>query len=304
MMHIPSATVARAHDGTAVAYPTPATGSCDVPTPALGLGFAAVDQAAAPRALVGYLEAVHALDSARAYKEESFNLLEPLDGAQLLEIGCGTGLDACELARRVGSLGRVFGVDSSRTMIDEAWSRSRTMALPVEFVLGDAHRLELPNEAFDGCRADRVLQHVEYPAQVVSEMTRVTRSGGRVVLAEPDWGTLVVDFDGEVSTQFVLSTRTAAKHATIGRQLPRLLRDAGLVALQLVPFTAVFPTVELADQVCGLRSWARRTADHDHTSREHVDRWLSALDAASSSGRFFAALTGFVAAGRKPGTPT
>jgi len=92
--------------------------------------------------------------------------------------------------------------------------------------------------------------------------------GGRIVVAEPDWGTLLIDFDDQHMTNSVLPLEAEARHGGIGRRLPRLLRDAGLMDLQVVPFAVLFLTFELAVQVCELRAWASRAAERGYVSRE------------------------------------
>jgi ubiquinone/menaquinone biosynthesis C-methylase UbiE len=51
-----------------------------------------------------------------------------------------------------------------------------------------ATRLEFADAAFDGCRTERVLQHVADPRTAVLEMIRVAKPGGWIVCCEPDWG--------------------------------------------------------------------------------------------------------------------
>jgi ubiquinone/menaquinone biosynthesis C-methylase UbiE len=70
------------------------------------------------------------------------------------------------------------GIDASEAMIAEAWKRSKDTGLAVEFVVGDAHRLDLPDGSFDASRAERTLQHVAEPARAVADLARVTRPGG------------------------------------------------------------------------------------------------------------------------------
>ncbi len=87
-----------------------------------------------------------------------------------MDLGCGPGDDGRILAQMVGSTGRVVGVDSSGAIITEARKGAEGLTLPVEYIVGDAHRLDFAGSTFDGCRAERVFQHVENPRQVLREM--------------------------------------------------------------------------------------------------------------------------------------
>jgi ubiquinone/menaquinone biosynthesis C-methylase UbiE len=106
-------------------------------------------------------------------------LLAPLGGAErALDVGCGTGALAYALAPLVGE---VVGVDASEELLEAA----REHAPPgCTFVLGDAEALPFPYGDFDLVGCLRVLHHVRRPELVVAEIARVTRPGGRILLAD------------------------------------------------------------------------------------------------------------------------
>jgi ubiquinone/menaquinone biosynthesis C-methylase UbiE len=106
-------------------------------------------------------------------------LLAPLDGAErALDAGCGTGALAYALAP---SVGEVVGVDASEAYVATA----RGHAPPgCAFVVGDVAALDFPYGDFDLVGCLRVLHHVRRPELVVSELARVTRPGGRILLVD------------------------------------------------------------------------------------------------------------------------
>jgi SAM-dependent methyltransferase len=106
-------------------------------------------------------------------------LLAPLEGDErALDVGCGTGALAYALAPLVGE---VVGVDSDERALELA----RRHAPPgCTFVLGEAAALAFPYGDFDLVGCLRVLHHVRRPELVVSELARVTRPGGRILLAD------------------------------------------------------------------------------------------------------------------------
>src|SRR5207302_1676005 len=111
----------------------------------------------------------------------------------------------------------------------EAVRRAGESGLPVEFSLGDAGHLPLANGAFDGCRAERLLMHLRDPAAALAELCRVARPGGRVVVAEVDSGSRVLDAPDRAVTRKILDHYCdSLPNGWIGRQLPRLFRQAGL----------------------------------------------------------------------------
>jgi SAM-dependent methyltransferase len=106
-------------------------------------------------------------------------LLGPFRGTELaLDSGCGTGSLAFALAPHVG---RVIGVDTNADYLEAARARAPEN---VELVEGDATALAFEYGRFDVSGCLRVLHHVRRPELVVSELARVTRPAGRILLAD------------------------------------------------------------------------------------------------------------------------
>jgi ubiquinone/menaquinone biosynthesis C-methylase UbiE len=263
--------------------------------------WANVDRAADANEFVSYLEAVSALEAVQAYKRQTFTLLAVRDGSRLLDVGCGTGDDAIALAELVGTTGHVVGVDHSATMVAAARQRAAGLTLPVSFEVGDAHRLAFPDETFDGCRADRIFQHLAQPDQALAELVRVAKPGAIVAVADPDWETLVIDAPDHVVTRRVVEALCGdTRNGRMGRQLPRLFRHAGLVEVGVVPVTPTIGDFTLADQLFGLGEGLERARSTGAVSAAEADNWVRDLQAADRAGEFFSAMTGFIVTGRKP----
>jgi ubiquinone/menaquinone biosynthesis C-methylase UbiE len=79
-----------------------------------------------------------------------------------------------------------------------------------------------------------VLQHLTSPWRAIQEMARVTRPGGRVAALEFDLGTSMIDHPDHATTRLILaSSEDDAVQSWMGRQLPRLFRQAGLTDVSL-----------------------------------------------------------------------
>ena len=261
--------------------------------------FSGVDRGDA-EALRDYLDAVAADEAVARWKELSFDLMEPRPGAVLVDIGCGPGDDARALAARVAPGGRVIGIDASRSMIAEARSRSPTG--DVEFVVADAAALPLGDAEADGCRCERVLQHLDDPAAAVAEMARIVRPGGVVLAAEPDWGTVVVDGgDAQVSAAVAAAGMSRVRSPAAGRSLRRLFLDAGLSQVEALARTLVITDRGRAEMLLGLRDSADR-AVAGGLDPGRAAGWLATVDAAGAQGRFTAAITSFLVHGRAAGS--
>lgn len=109
----------------------------------------------------------------------------------LADFGCGTGgLLASAIAMH--GLGRFAGVDASAVMIDRA--AERLAAIPqdpttiVDLVVAGADASPLPTGAFDIVSSELSLHHVDDAGRVLSEMARVAKSGGAVLVQVPGPG--------------------------------------------------------------------------------------------------------------------
>ncbi len=106
-------------------------------------------------------------------------LLGPFSGSEVaLDSGCGTGALAFALAEHVGE---VVGVDLRSDYLEAA----RALAPEnVRFVEGDAMSLPFEYGSFDIAACLRILHHVRRPELAVSELARVTRPGGRLLIVD------------------------------------------------------------------------------------------------------------------------
>lgn len=105
-------------------------------------------------------------------------------GARVLEVGCGAGRFAVDLARRGFS---VMAIDPASAMVEQGRRHAEEAGLGADrltVALGDASALAFADQTFDLVVALGVLPWLEDPRQAMREMARVTRRGGYVLLTE------------------------------------------------------------------------------------------------------------------------
>jgi SAM-dependent methyltransferase len=101
------------------------------------------------------------------------------DTDDVLDVGCGTGVFAREVARRTGSSGSVTGIDLSESMLGVA----RDMCPSVDFRQGSATNLPFEDAGFDVVVSSFMLMFIPEPGLAIREMHRVLRPGGRLVVS-------------------------------------------------------------------------------------------------------------------------
>jgi len=144
---------------------------------------------------------------------------------RILDVGCGTGVLTNDLARR--TRGQVIGLDNNPEML----SFARRSTSRVRYEEGDALNLPYPNAHFDAVICHFVLMWLSDPRLAVREMVRVTRPGGHVLIcAEPDYGGRLDWPELPIREWQVEGLRRQGANPLIGRQVRRLLVQAGLRA--------------------------------------------------------------------------
>ena len=157
-------------------------------------------------------------------------------GEAVLDVGSGLGQFTRDMARAVAPDGRVIGVEQDKQQLAEARRQAQEVGEVdlVEWRHGDA--LDLPLEKsewgrFDVAHARFVLEHVREPEQVVRQMVRAVRRGGRVVLADDDHQVLRLwpEPPGfvELWQAYIRAYEDLGCDPFVGRRLVALLRAAG-----------------------------------------------------------------------------
>jgi len=183
-------------------------------------------------------------------------------------------------------------------MIEEARRRAAQCGLPVQFELAEALRLPWQSDHFNACRADRLLQHLPQPDQVLSEMLRVLKPGGRIVVVDRDWGMVALDSADSTTTQAVLNRACdGIRNGWMGRKLNGLFKRAGVTEVQIEAHSIT--RFDMADSLRDLCIVSEHAVRERRITRTAVDAWLDDLLERGHAGTSLAALTLYVAFGRK-----
>jgi SAM-dependent methyltransferase len=107
------------------------------------------------------------------------------EGEAVLDIGCGSGVDTILAAKMTGSSGRVVGIDLMPEMLQRAKENLTSANLDnVTFEESSAETLSFPSENFDVVISNGAFNLVPDKARAISEVFRVLKPGGRLMIAD------------------------------------------------------------------------------------------------------------------------
>jgi ubiquinone/menaquinone biosynthesis C-methylase UbiE len=136
------------------------------------------------------VESTYITPDVAAQRRQLIQLVEPRPGERILDIGSGPGLLASEIGEIVGPGGHVFGVDLSPHM--QAMATRRCADKPwIEFQTADAVCLPCPDGAFDVVVSTQVFEYISDVTKALKEVSRVLRPGGRLLILDTDWDSIV-----------------------------------------------------------------------------------------------------------------
>lgn len=229
------------------------------------------------------------------------------EGWAAIDLGCGPSGILELLAARVGSAGRVVGLDFNPDNVALAKQLAYERRLSnVDVVQGDARHTGLPGSSFDLAHCRTLLINVPEPEGVVAEMARLVRPGGWVAASEPDIPMTVcyprLEAWDRMAQLFRQSVTSDGADEAIGRRLPELFRQAGLVDVGVDASMKVYPhghsrrTVR-ADLFRTLRGKIVARGMADAAELDDIDR---AVRTHLDDPQTLVVHTAFLAWGRKP----
>jgi len=164
-----------------------------------------------------------------AQRRVTLEALQLESGERVLDIGAGPGMLAADMARAVGPNGAVHGIDVSDSML--AIARGVQLgegAAPMEFVQGDACALPFDADSFDVAVSTQVYEYVEDIEAALAEARRVLRPGGRLLVLDTHWDSLVWHArDRARMARVIAAWEEHLAHPGLPAALNGLLEDAG-----------------------------------------------------------------------------
>jgi arsenite methyltransferase len=244
------------------------------------------------------LEAAYLTPDVVAQRRETLRALALQPGERVLDVGAGPGLLVAEMAEVVGQSGRVTGLEISDSML--ALGRRRcadpSIRKRVAFVKADAVALPFPDGTFDVAVSTQVYEYVADLEAALAELHRVLRPGGRALIIDTDWDSIVWNAADQARMQRLLTAWTERfADPNLPRRLSRQLQDAGLQVRHrevLVLFNPEYDpdTFSVANGEI-MADFA--VAQHAMT-RDEAQSWIQDLQRLGREGRYFFSLNRYL----------
>ena len=218
-------------------------------------------------------------------------------GQRIVDFGCGPGMLALELARRVGPEGRVHAVDLNPEFCERTRQNAAREGVAERISVHRASddRLSLEVASVDRVICKNVLEYVDDPVVTLRDFRRCLAPGGRVHAIDSDWGMLAVE---PLGAERIADLFAAASHAyktpLIGRKLYGLMRAAGFANVRVEVVTGVDTRGTLSPIVFNMAQYARSSGNLEGSV---VDCLLDDLKRALKDGSYLLALPQFIVTG-------
>jgi len=244
------------------------------------------------------LERAYTTADVQVQRDEVRRSLAARPGENILDLGSGPGILACELAAEVGASGRIVALDVSAEMNAIASRRIAAAGLGdrIEVVDGDAIGLDFVDASFDAAVATQVVEYVDDVDAALCELRRVLRPGGRLLLLDTDWDTLIWPAPDQARAARIAAVwRTHAPHPTLPPRLAPLLRAHGFAVdeVRTIPLLNTSYgedtfSYNIAALIAAFVRQRGTVADHE------VEAWLADLATLDRSGAYFFSLNRYL----------
>lgn len=246
------------------------------------------------------LDKQYAAPSLMEQRRRTLEALKLVPGERVLDVGCGPGYLTLEMAAQVGPSGHVDGIDTSQPMLDVA--AARCAAHPhIGLRFADATELPYADASFDAVAVVQVYLFVPALERALAEVARVLKPGGRAVVVDTDWDSVVMHTsDPERTERFLRIWKQRYVDATVARRFPGSLRRAGLV----IEHASAIPIVELApDEVSysgsQLPEMTKFMINKGGIAPAEAQAWEADIRDLAARGEYFYALNRYLFVARK-----
>lgn len=237
------------------------------------------------------VEQIYMTPDVVAQRARTLGTLAVKRGEKILDIGVGPGLLLHDIASLTGTDGAVLGIDISPDMVAMATARVAPFG-HARCDVGCATELAFDDGSLDAVVSTQVLEYIEDTDLALREMVRVLKSGGRCVIVDTDWNSVVMNTQDPRRLERLMRVwdRHLA-HPFLPPKLPSALAQAGLNLTQV----EVIPMVQIGWQPHGyigymlpaIVNFIQNNCDGTDVCAKDVEAFIDEQEALKEAGAFF-----------------
>lgn len=201
------------------------------------------------------------------WSDTSRPLLEPAGiqvGDVVVDLGCGPGFTAMELAAWVGPSGQIHGLEVNEEFVEfgRTVAEDRGLDGQVRFHHISGSELPFSDSSIDCVVAKNVLVYVDDPIDTYRECHRILKKGGRVHAVEGDWGLSIAEPVPERDWKALIDAASIAfRTPNVGRRLFGYAKNAGFVSVDVSVVCRPDLSGRLLPMVRNLCTYARHSGE-------------------------------------------
>lgn len=212
-----------------------------------------------------FMNSIISFNQHKVWRKNVMKKMKVSRGSSALDVCCGTGDWTYALAEKSGRSGKVIGLDFSENMLSVAKDKHTEQIQPqLSFIQGNAMQLPFQSDTFDFVTIGFGLRNVPDFQQVLNEMARVVKPGGKVVCLETSQPTLPVFrqlyyfyFKFIMPTFGRLLAKSYKEYAWLHEsaktfpdkiKLKKMFEDAGLSSVEVKSFTGGVAAMHMGEK--------------------------------------------------------
>lgn len=219
----------------------------------------------------------------------------------MVDLGCGQGLTLHVLSVRLDGTSRLVGVDASPDVV---------LGDGIEYVAADLNdRLPFDDGSFHAAVCQNVIECLRDPQAFITEVARILKPGGHLLLGHSDLDTLVFSAtDLALTRQLVhrfcdtVQPWMTVADGTIGRRLVALGQRSRLDLVQTFAWVGHHRTLEPGGPAHAAVALVAQDGRRDPALSDQVDGWLADLEQQAQAGEFFYSINDYAVLLQKPTT--
>lgn len=254
----------------------------------------------------GYVDSIYLKSTANMFhdiKQQSYAKMKIGNGSKVLDVGCGIGIDTINMSKIVGHDGYIIGLDYDKAMIANAnlHAFDAGVSTYVRHMCYDVNTMPFNNDQFDACRSERLFEHLDNSEQVFTELVRVAKYGGNIVIIDTDWSTLTINTD-EIAIERKLIRYIAESYANngfSGRKLYGMFNRERLADIDLQIFPIATTCYETASIGIQLQRIEQEAVKVGVLTQAELELWTESNKILMDEGRFFSSINMIMVSGTK-----